>query len=104
MLGEGIYVSATLEKALSYGDFTMKLLVYTGRTCRVDEQGHPKQKSWQTEYGSAWVPPNCGMVRSGRQVLWQFLIFTFMVVYGCERTLFWNCDTIPGVFRTGQAD
>ena len=82
MLGEGIYVSATLEKAICYGDFTMKLLVYTGRTCKVDEQGHPKQKSWQTDYGCAWVPPNCRMVPSGRQVLLQFQIFTFMVGYG----------------------
>ena len=68
MLGEGIYVSSTLEKTLAYGAFTLKLLVYTGRTCTVDEQGHPKQKSWQKDYGCAWVPPNCGMVQSGREV------------------------------------
>ena len=68
MLGEGIYVSSTLEKTLSYGDFTLKLLVYTGRVCTVDKQGHAKQKSWQKDYGTAWVPPNVGMVPSERQV------------------------------------
>ena len=71
MLGEGIYVSSDLEKTLTYGDFTFKLLVYTGRVCRIDRQGHESQKSWQSDYGSAWVPPNLHpkMVPSNRQVI-----------------------------------
>ena len=68
MLGHGIYVSSTLQKAVGYGKFTFKLLVYPGRVCRIDRQGHPKQKSWHSDYSTAWVPPNCGMVPSGHQV------------------------------------
>ena len=68
MLGHGIYVSSTLQKAMGYGKFTFKLLVYPGKVCRIDRQGHAKQKSWHFHYGSAWVPPDCGMVPSGFQV------------------------------------
>lgn len=67
MLGEGIYVAKDLRKALPYGPITFKLLVSTGRIIKIDRQGHPMQKSWQHQYNSAWVPPNCGMVQSGLQ-------------------------------------
>jgi len=30
-------------------------------------QEHPEQKSWHEDYSSAWVPPYCGMVKSGLQ-------------------------------------
>ena len=64
MLGAGIYVSSTFEKAQSYGPITFKLLVDPGRICLIDRQGHPRQKSWQDDFGSAWTPPNTkGMVR-----------------------------------------
>ena len=33
----------------------------------VDKQNHPDQKSWQNDWDSAWVPQNCGMVKSGRE-------------------------------------
>ena len=68
MLGAGIYASRALEKARSYGDITFKLLVYPGLIRVITKQGDPKQKKWQGEYGSAWVPPKCGMVRSGLAV------------------------------------
>jgi hypothetical protein len=68
MLGQGIYVSSTLRKAEAYGTYTFKLLVYTGKICTIDRQGHPLQKSWQSQFGSAWVRPKCGMVPSGLQV------------------------------------
>ena len=68
MLGNGVYVSATRAKTSAYGDVVFKLLVYPGRVARVDYQGHPMQKRWHQCYGSAWVPPNCGMVQSGYQV------------------------------------
>jgi hypothetical protein len=68
MLGEGVYVSSTLRKAEAYGAYTFKLLVYPGKICMIDHQGHPMQKSWQRQFESAWVPPNCGMVPSGLQV------------------------------------
>ena len=64
MLGRGIYVSATFEKTLNYGPVTFKLLVDPGRICLINYQGHPRQKSWQDDFGSAWTPPNThGMVR-----------------------------------------
>ena len=62
MLGSGVYVSATLEKTQNYGPITFKLLVYPGRICKIDYQGHPYQKSWQGDFGSAWAPPHT-MVR-----------------------------------------
>ena len=65
MLGKGVYVTSTFEKAKSFGPILFKLLVYPGRICLVDRQGHPQQKSWQSDFGSAWTPPNT-MVR--RQV------------------------------------
>ena len=68
MLGAGIYVSKTMEKAERYGAYTFKLLVYTGKVCRITGQGHPMQSTWQKHYSSAWVPPNCGMVPSGLEV------------------------------------
>ena len=74
MLGHGIYVSSTLEKAAAYGKFTFKLLVYPGRVKKIDRQDHPKQKSWHKDYSSAWVPPNCGMVPSGHQVKFNKVI------------------------------
>ena len=64
MLGKGVYVSSTLRKTEAYGPITFKLLVYPGRICLVDRQGHPRQKTWQRDFGSAWTPPNTpGMVR-----------------------------------------
>merc|ERR1712038_569201 len=64
MLGKGIYASSTFEKTQNYGPITFKLLVYPGRICLINRQGHPLQKTWQSEFGSAWTPPNThGMVR-----------------------------------------
>ena len=65
MLGAGIYVSRSIEKAAAYGDTVLKLLVYPGHTCKINRQGHPLQKTWHGDYSSAWVPPDCGMVDSG---------------------------------------
>ena len=67
MLGQGIYVSKDLDKAIPYGPVTFKLLVYVGRVKAIREQGHPLQKEWQRHFSTAWVPPNCGMVDSGRE-------------------------------------
>ena len=64
MLGEGVYVTTTFEKACNYGPIILKVLVDPGRICTITEQGHPRQKTWQSDFGSAWVPPNTpGMVR-----------------------------------------
>ncbi len=68
MLGNGLYVSKDIEKAKRYGEVVFRLLVYPGRVLVIDYQDHPMRKKWHQEYGSAWVPPNCGMVESGLEV------------------------------------
>ncbi|XP_052359246.1 uncharacterized protein LOC118383392 [Oncorhynchus keta] len=73
MLGQGVYLSRDLEKASRYPlDLTehqkvvIKVKVNVGKVKKVDRQGHPLQKTWHDKgYDSAWVPPNCGMVKSG---------------------------------------
>ncbi len=69
MLGNGLYVTKDIDKTINYGPVVFRLLVYPGRVAVVNCQGHHLQKKWHEEYGSAWVPPNCGMVGSGREVL-----------------------------------
>ena len=64
MLGAGVYVTSTFEKTLGYGQIIFKLLVDPGRICTITSQDHPRKKSWQSDFGSAWVPENTpGMVR-----------------------------------------
>ncbi|MGH0128602.1 UNVERIFIED_CONTAM: hypothetical protein FKN15_001812 [Acipenser sinensis] len=73
MLGRGVYVSRDYNKASRYPlnhlereKRVLKLLVNVGRVKKIDKQGHPMQKTWHdNDYDSAWVPPNCGMVKSG---------------------------------------
>ena len=82
MLGAGVYVSRSLRKTEFYGPITFKLLVYTGRVQIINRQNHPIQKSWQQDHDCAWVPPKCGMVRSGREVsvLYQFKAIKRMLI------------------------
>ena len=68
MLGAGIYVSRSLEKAKRYGPITFKLFVNPGLVKVITKQDDPEMKTWQEESSSAWVPPNCGMVPSGLEV------------------------------------
>uniref|UniRef100_A0A8C5GGI7 PARP catalytic domain-containing protein n=1 Tax=Gouania willdenowi TaxID=441366 RepID=A0A8C5GGI7_GOUWI len=73
MLGPGVYLSRDLEKASrypinhpEYDRVVVKVLVHVGRVICINYQGHPLQKTWQYNgYDTAWVPPNCGMVKSG---------------------------------------
>ncbi|KAI4901123.1 hypothetical protein NFI96_023725 [Prochilodus magdalenae] len=74
MLGPGIYLSRSFEKASRYplnpaaGEqlAVLKLSVRVGKVKKIDYQGHPLQKTWHDHgYDTAWVPPNCGMVPSG---------------------------------------
>ncbi|CAE7230418.1 unnamed protein product [Symbiodinium natans] len=68
MLGPGIYVSRDIEKAMKYGQVVREVAVKVGRVKRIDRQGHPLQKRWaQNGYDTAWVPPRCGMVPSGKE-------------------------------------
>lgn len=74
MLGPGVYVSRSVDKAKRYplnpdrGQrlVIIKLKVRVGKVKRIDKQGHPLQRTWHEHgYDTAWVPPNCGMVPSG---------------------------------------
>ncbi|CAE7395331.1 unnamed protein product [Symbiodinium pilosum] len=68
MLGPGVYVSRDIEKAMKYGPVVLEVTVEVGRVKRIDRQGHPMQNSWaQAGYDTAWVPPRCGMVPSGKE-------------------------------------
>uniref|UniRef100_A0A3B4XNI0 PARP catalytic domain-containing protein n=1 Tax=Seriola lalandi dorsalis TaxID=1841481 RepID=A0A3B4XNI0_SERLL len=73
MLGRGIYLSRDLLKASRYpinhpesDRVVIRVMVNVGKVIAINYQGHPLQKTWHA-YGfdTAWVPPNCGMVRSG---------------------------------------
>ncbi|GAA6093745.1 uncharacterized protein LOC108263802 [Tachysurus ichikawai] len=74
MLGPGVYMSRSLEKAKRYPLHpkprkrlaVLKLKVRVGKVKRIDRQGHPLQTTWyENGYDTAWVPPNSGMVKSG---------------------------------------
>uniref|UniRef100_A0A8C7XUH4 PARP catalytic domain-containing protein n=1 Tax=Oryzias sinensis TaxID=183150 RepID=A0A8C7XUH4_9TELE len=73
MLGPGVYLSRDLEKARRYpidhpdeDRIIIKVKVNVGRVIVISKQNDPLQKTWSSYgYDSAWVPPNCGMVRSG---------------------------------------
>uniref|UniRef100_W5MFG6 Grass carp reovirus (GCRV)-induced gene 2e n=1 Tax=Lepisosteus oculatus TaxID=7918 RepID=W5MFG6_LEPOC len=73
MLGHGVYVSRDLQKASNYPikvhehqRVVLKLKVNVGKVKKIDTQGHPLQKTWHKHgYDTAWVPPHCGMVKSG---------------------------------------
>uniref|UniRef100_A0A3B3R776 Uncharacterized protein n=1 Tax=Paramormyrops kingsleyae TaxID=1676925 RepID=A0A3B3R776_9TELE len=74
MLGPGVYISRSFQKAKAYPKdlpsyeqkAVLKLRVRVGKVKKIDRQGHPLQKTWhQHGYDTAWVPPNCGMVPSG---------------------------------------
>uniref|UniRef100_A0A3Q1EWA6 Grass carp reovirus (GCRV)-induced gene 2l n=1 Tax=Acanthochromis polyacanthus TaxID=80966 RepID=A0A3Q1EWA6_9TELE len=73
MLGRGVYLSRNLEKASRYpleepehNRVVLKVRVNVGKVIAIKYQPHPYQKTWHDAgYDTAWVPPNCGMVRSG---------------------------------------
>ncbi|XP_030264090.1 uncharacterized protein LOC115575854 isoform X5 [Sparus aurata] len=73
MLGRGVYLSRDLKKASRYpikhpesDKAVVKVSVDVGRVIAIRYQNHPYQKTWHDRgYDTAWVPPNCGMVKSG---------------------------------------
>uniref|UniRef100_A0A3Q4GRC4 Poly [ADP-ribose] polymerase n=1 Tax=Neolamprologus brichardi TaxID=32507 RepID=A0A3Q4GRC4_NEOBR len=73
MLGRGVYLSRDLEKASRYpidhpedDRVVIKVRVNVGKVKAINRQNHPLQKTWHDHgYDTAWVPPNCGMVKSG---------------------------------------
>jgi RNA:NAD 2'-phosphotransferase (TPT1/KptA family) len=70
MLGKGVYMSSDISKARAYaggGGVVLEAEVDVGKVKKIDRQHHPQQKTWQGQYDTAWVPPACGMVKSGRE-------------------------------------
>lgn len=77
MLGRGVYLSRDLEKASRYpidhpehDRIVIKVVVNVGKVIAINYQGHPRRKTWHDSmcgpvYDTAWVPPKCGMVKSG---------------------------------------
>uniref|UniRef100_A0A3B3WTQ8 PARP catalytic domain-containing protein n=1 Tax=Poecilia mexicana TaxID=48701 RepID=A0A3B3WTQ8_9TELE len=73
MLGPGVYLSRDLQKASRYpighrdeDKVVIVVQVNVGRVKCIDRQNHPLQKTWHDDgYDTAWVPPNCGMTKSG---------------------------------------
>ncbi|XP_063060622.1 uncharacterized protein LOC134453804 [Engraulis encrasicolus] len=74
MLGRGVYLSRDLKKASKYPlnlfwcqKVILKVSVSVGKVKKINYKYHPMQYSWHTKYGydTAWVPPNCGVVKSG---------------------------------------
>lgn len=66
MLGQGVYLSADIEKAKRYGSSILVVEAKLGKTKKIDSQSHPMRTSWNSHgYDSAWVPADCGMVHSG---------------------------------------
>ncbi|XP_043957407.1 uncharacterized protein LOC122822626 [Gambusia affinis] len=73
MLGRGVYLSRDLQKASRYpidhpewDKVVIVVLVNVGKVKAIDYQNHPLQKTWPYHgYDTAWVPPNCGMTKSG---------------------------------------
>lgn len=73
MLGRGVYLSRDLAKASRYpidhpesDRVVIKVVVNVGKVIAINYQDHPQQKTWHAHgYDTAWVPPNCGMVKSG---------------------------------------
>ncbi|XP_074513457.1 uncharacterized protein LOC141781535 [Sebastes fasciatus] len=73
MLGRGVYLSRDLQKASCYpidhpvsDKVVIKVKVNVGKVTAINRQYHPMQKTWHDHgYDTAWVPPNCGMVKSG---------------------------------------
>ncbi|XP_078720895.1 uncharacterized protein LOC144937526 [Lampetra fluviatilis] len=75
MLGPGVYVSRDINKARCYPvncpanqRVILKVKVRVGMVKKIDSQDHPLRFTWHEHgYNTAWVPPNCGMVNSGRE-------------------------------------
>ena len=65
MLGPGLYLSRDINKTRNYGNVCFKLLVYTGRTKRMDSAD--TAGSWRGTYDSAYLPPHNYVVSSGRE-------------------------------------
>ncbi|XP_073351131.1 uncharacterized protein [Pagrus major] len=73
MLGRGVYLSRDLQKASRYpidhpefDKVVIKVLVNVGKVKIINHKHHPYQKTWHDHgYDTAWVPPNCGMTKSG---------------------------------------
>ena len=54
MLGQGVYLSADIEKAKRYGSSILVVEAKLGKTKKIDSQSHPMRESWNSHgYDSA---------------------------------------------------
>ena len=73
MLGPGVYLSRDLQKASRYPikwpeheRVVLRVKVNVGKVRKIDNQDHPDRTTWHRDGSdTAWVPANCGMVKSG---------------------------------------
>nr|XP_033945218.1 uncharacterized protein LOC117451170 [Pseudochaenichthys georgianus] len=100
MLGRGVYLSRDLLKASRYpighpehDKAVIKCLVKVGKVIKIDDKDHPKRMTWHDHgFDTAWVPPNCGMVKSGLEE---------DCVWDPSRITINDFDVPPGVGRLG---
>ncbi|XP_071184880.1 uncharacterized protein [Salvelinus alpinus] len=105
MLGRGVYLSRDLQKASRYPlelpenqRVVIRVKVNVGKVKRIDRQDHPLRTTWhENGYDTAWVPPKCGMVKSGLEE---------DCVWDPKRVTVLEDDfTLPhGVVRLGQSE
>ncbi|KAJ8275642.1 hypothetical protein COCON_G00073940 [Conger conger] len=104
MLGRGVYVSRNIQKASRYplnvaeGDRRVLVLeVNVGRVKRIDRQRHPLQKTWHAAgYDTAWVPPNCNMVRRNQEEDCVWDPSRIKVIKCKGRRMYWAEDDMMG--------
>ncbi|XP_047436711.1 uncharacterized protein LOC125005407 [Mugil cephalus] len=117
MLGPGVYLSRDLQKASRYpighpffDRVVIRVSVNVGKVIAIDHQNHPHQKNWHNHgYDTAWVPPDCGMVKSGLEenCVWDPKRIQIQKVIKPSRTpisLESAIETIPleWIYRPGQ--
>ncbi|KEG10416.1 hypothetical protein DQ04_03741090 [Trypanosoma grayi] len=66
VLGEGVYLSRNVKKAVNYGPVIVECVVRVGSVVVIDKRNHHLRKNWPAHgYQSAWIPPDAGVTASG---------------------------------------
>ena len=111
MLGPGVYISRDLQKASRYpidhpehDRAVIKVKVNVGKVIAINRQDHRFRKTWHKNgYDTAWVPPNCGMVKSGLEedCVWDPSRITILKVIKpklVHRVRKWLSHAVNGLF------
>lgn len=60
-LDTGVYLATSLDRARELGSHLVKALVYPGHAKKIKSYDDPLRKTWNRDYGCAWVPTSdCG--------------------------------------------